>query len=383
MATDSSPDFYSRLNVSRDAKQEVLRKSYRRLARKYHPDVNPGDSVAEKRFKEIREAYDVLSDAKKRKFYDKWGFYSDQAYAQGSRAGPERTAPGGINFDGFDFPGYSGQTGGSGGFETIFDSLLGRRRSWAGQEKRTGEDLEYSMEIGFGEAIKGTSARLNITRLAKCRPCGGSGTTRGASAQVCPTCNGTGQGHQQSQNMRFSIPCPTCRGQGATLSPCSNCRGEGRTSKNSLIDVRIPAGTQENGRLRLQGKGNDGLKGGPPGDLYITAVVGKHPFFERKGYDIHTKVPITPAEAILGAKIEVPTIDGTALLKIPPATNSGKVFRVRERGIKHPNSAKRGHQFVCISIVVPEIPEESTKKLMQRYKELNPENPRENLLEEF
>ena len=381
MATNPSKDYYATLRVARDATPDTIRKAYRRLARKYHPDVNPGDTVSEDRFKEVQEAYDVLSDQEKREFYDRHGFYAEQAF---SGTGGPRGRSGGVGFDGFDFTDF-GRPGGAGqgpDFGSLFEGFFGggqRQRASSGAPQ-PGEDLEYTLDIGFDDAIGGTTVRLNIARLSACTQCSGTGSAQGAPPRDCTACNGKGQVHQAAANMRFTVPCPRCHGQGRLQSLCNPCGGEGRVRETTPIEARIPPGTQENSRLRIPGKGNAGLRGGKSGDLYIVARVGKHPFFDRKGYDIHIKVPITPSEAILGGKIEVPTIDGTAFLRIPPATSSGKTFRVRERGVKNPRGGKRGDQFVRISIVVPEIADESTKDLMRKYAEENPENPREALL---
>ena len=384
MAARHSQNYYAVLGVARDAKADAIRRAYRHLARKLHPDVNPGDSAAEDRFKEVQEAYGVLSDPKKRKFYDRFGFYSDQAFTEGTGARSRGGRPGGFGFDGFDFTDFGSQGGAMPGadFGSLFDTVFGgsRHRRPAATAQAAGEDLEYALDIGFEDAIKGTSVRLNIDRQMACSPCSGSGTSHGAAPRPCSSCGGTGQVHQAAGNMRFSVPCSICGGEGRVRSPCPSCGGDGRVRSADSIEARIPPGTGENSRLRLPGKGNAGLRGGPPGDLYLVAKIGEHPFFERNGFDIKIQVPVTPAEAILGAKIEVPTIDGKAFLRIPPATNSGKTFRVRGRGVVDPRTGRRGDQFVRISIVVPEIPDEATKGLMRQYAERNPENPREGIL---
>ena len=383
MAAGRGKDYYATLGVGRKAPPANIRKAYRHLARKLHPDVNPGDPGAEDRFKDIQEAYAVLSDKKKRAFYDRFGFYSDQAFAEGSGRRHPGGRPGGFGFDGFDFSGFD-TPGTSPGPDLgkLFESLFsgGRRRRPSRPEKQEGEDLEYELKIGFEEAIRGTKVRLRVSRQRPCSPCAGTGLANGAHPARCSACNGTGQSSQAAGNMRFSVPCPVCGGEGRVRTHCPSCTGDGRTTANDTVEVKIPAGTGENSRLRLKGKGNAGLRGGAAGDLYIVAHIAKHPFFERNGFDINIKVPVTPAEAILGGKVEVPTIDGTTLLRIPPATNSGKTFRLRKRGVKDPRSGMRGDQFVRISIVVPEIPDETTKELMRAYARRNPENPREAIL---
>lgn len=380
MAAHPGKDYYAALGVARNAQPDAIRKAYRHLARKLHPDVNPGDSVAEDRFKEVQEAYGVLSDEKKRAFYDRHGFYSEQAYSTGGAPGGR---PGGFGFDGFDFTDFQRQAGGAGpDLRSIFEAMLGgRAQRREASEPVPGEDLEYTLEISFDDAIKGTPVRLNIVRSISCQDCRSSGSAHGAPAQACTDCGGSGQIGRAAGNMRFSVPCQVCGGQGRVRSVCRECGGEGRVRSTNTVETRIPPGTQDNARLRVPGKGNAGLRGGTAGDLYIEAKVGAHPIFDRKGDDIHIQVPVTPAEAILGARIEVPTIDGTAFLRIPPATSSGKTFRVRERGVQNARGGKRGDQFVKIAIVVPEIPDESTKDLMRQYAELNAENPRAALFE--
>ncbi len=372
MAANRGKDYYKTLGVGRDAKPNAIRNAYRHLARKLHPDVNPGDRAAEERFKDVQEAYSVLSDQKKRSVYDRYGFYSDQA-RPGARPG------GGFDFEGFDFSDLGRQASAS--FGDLFQTLAGSHgRRTAPTGPAAGEDLEYAMDITFDEAIHGEKKRLRISRMAACAACAGSGQTRGPSSGRCGTCSGSGQMHQAAGNMRFRLPCSACGGTGRVRTPCGDCSGEGRRSTQVTVAVRIPAGTGDNTRLRLQGKGNDGARGGAAGDLYIVIRAGKHEFFERVGCDIRIQVPITPAEAVLGAKIEVPTINGKAWLRLPPGTSSGKTFRVRERGVRDPRTGIRGDQFVRISIVVPEIPDESTKDLMRVYSERNPENPRAALL---
>ena len=381
MAARRRNDYYATLGVGRTAKPDAIRKAYRHLARKLHPDVNPGDSAAEERFKEVQEAYSVLGDEKKREFYDRHGFYSEQAQSGAPGSGG---SPGGFGFEGFDFSdfGAGGAEGARPDLGSLFESFLGggrRKRGQAAQPSK-GEDLEYALEVGFNDAIRGKSVRLNVQRYSRCEPCAGTGSAKGAPPRRCGQCGGSGHSQASMGNMRFNVPCQACGGGGSTRTPCATCDGEGRVRGSGTVEARIPPGTGENARLRLAGKGNAGRMGGPAGDLYVVARLGTHPFFERKGSDIYIQVPISPAEAVLGGKIEVPTIDGTAFLRIPPATNSGKTFRVRERGVEDPRGGKRGDQFVRISIVVPEVPDETTKDLMRRYTELNPENPRQSIL---
>ncbi len=396
MAASKQQDYYETLGLKRNAGPDEIRKAYRRLARKYHPDVNPGDKAAEDRFKDIQAAYDVLGDEKKRQMFDRYGFYSDQAFAAGGPGGPGDSPggaggfrPGGFDFDGFDFSEFARHAGSGagqqsrGGFSDLLGSLFGRGAAAGRPEAgpKPGEDLEYAIDIGFWEAIHGTTVRLNVARNAPCKRCNGTGHSDTGEPAPCSECGGSGHVSRAVGNMRFDASCPRCRGSGRIRDVCAHCRGDGRTAATEPVEMRIPAGVKQSSRLRAPGKGNSGLRGGPPGDLYIVARVGEHPFFKRVGDDIRIQIPITPAEAVLGAKIEVPTIEGSAFLKIPPATSSGKVFRVRERGVLNPGAKRRGDQFVEVRIVVPEIADEGVKELMRRYAEISPENPREPLFE--
>ena len=383
MAARRSEDYYATLGVASNAKQDEIRKAYRHLARKLHPDLNPGDRSAEDRFKDIQQAYAVLSDKKKRAFYDRFGFYTDQAFAEGSGRRQPGGRPGGFGFDGFDFTDFGAPAGGApGDLGSLFESFFsgGRQRKPDPPGKREGEDLEYELKIGFEDAIRGTKVRMRVNRQRPCDPCRGTGLEHARPPARCSACGGTGKASQAAGNMRFRVPCQSCGGQGRVRNACPPCGGDGRVRSANTVEVKIPPGTGENSRLRLQGKGNAGVRGGRAGDLYIVAHIEDHPFFERNGFDIRIEVPVTPSEAILGGKVEVPTIDGTTLLRIPPATSSGKTFRLRERGVKDPRNGIRGDQFVRISIVVPEIPDEATKDLMRQYAKRNPENPREAIL---
>ena len=387
MATTEQKDYYKVLGVKHGASSDEIRKAYRRLARKYHPDVNPGDQSSEDRFKNVQEAYDILSDQKKRQMYDEFGFYSDAGPYAGAARG---TGPGGFDFSGFDFPDFTsggarGPRGpaskkGGGGFSDLFSQFF--RQGDPGGSRQTvarpGEDLEYTVDIGFWDAIRGTTIRLNILRQENCRQCRGLGNIASGSAQ-CTQCAGSGQVNQTVGAMKFNITCPRCQGRGQLRNTCSACGSSGRVGRNETVEVRIPAGAQPGSRLRVPAKGNAGHLGGASGDLYIVTRVGSHPFFERKADHIHIEVPVTIPEAILGDKIEVPTIDGKALLKIPPGTNSGKTFRLREKGVLNRRSQRRGDQFVEVKIVVPSIADEASKELVREFAKVNQEDPRADL----
>ena len=377
MAT-STQDYYGVMGVSRSASKEELRKAYRKLARKYHPDLNPGDKAAEERFKRVQEAYDVLSEPKKREMYDQVGYYSEHGPPPG--AGPE---PGpGMGFGGFDFSDFAqgapqGEGGGLGGqFRDIFGQFFGRGARGAERpEPEPGTDLEYGLDIDFWQAIKGTQITLNISRQEVCAACKGAGTA-GAGSAACPQCNGTGHVSQMAGAMRFNLACPRCGGSGKLRNACPACSGEGRVARPETVEVRIPPGVETGTRLRVGGKGNAGTQGAPPGDLYITVRVEPHPFFHRDGDHIQISVPVTVTEAGLGAKIEVPTIDGRALLKIPPGTQSGQKFRMRERGVLNARKNKRGDQIVEVVVQPPHVRDERTKEILRELAQLNPDDPR-------
>jgi len=411
MATMTKKDYYEVLGVKKSASADEIRKAFRKLARKYHPDVNPGDKSAEEQFKTLSEANDVLSDPKKRKIYDQVGYYSDNidpaaadAYARGGATGaggfggfPDgfqgggTQQPGGegvhFDFGGFDFSdladaarsGKSGRGGGS-SFRDIFSGMFGGGRSAAPTETgpEPGSDLEYQVNVPFWTAIRGGVMRLNITRQDACANCHGQGYTEAPGK--CPECNGTGQVTQTGGRMKFNVQCPSCQGTGKNISSCAACHGEGTVSRTEPLEVRIKAGTRDGQRIRLAGKGNAGAHGGAAGDLYVIIRIDPHPVFRRDGDDIYLTVPVSATEAALGAKIEVPTIDGRALLKIPPGTQPGQKLRLREKGV--PSATKegvRGDEIVEVTVSVPMPRDERTKELLRELAKLNPEDPREEL----
>lgn len=399
MPTAANKDFYQILGIKRSATAEEIRKAYRRMARKLHPDVNPNDKVAEERFKDVQEAYDVLGDPKKREFYDKVGFFNEQAFQQGA-AGPfGGGAPGGprpggnqpppnFDFGGFDFsdifePGATGAGAGagaggsrrSGSFRDIFSNIFTQQGE--GQAEVSGSDLEYQATIPFWDAIRGTVLRLSVPRQERCSQCNGTGA--GGRSGVCAECNGKGQVSQAVGGMRFNLRCSSCGGTGKAGATCSRCHGQGRVQIQDSLEVRIKAGTREGARLRIPGKGNWGSD--RTGDLYVILHIQPHPLFQREGDDISIKVPVTVTEAALGAKIEVPTIDGTALLKVPPGTQSGQRFRMRERGV--PSAQRdgvRGDQYVEIQVAVPHVQDERSKEILREFAQLNPQDVRGDLL---
>jgi molecular chaperone DnaJ len=379
MATATKQDYYDLLGVNRKASAKDIRTAFRKLARKYHPDLNPGDKSAEEKFKQLQEAYDVLSDSKKRQMYDQYGFYSDNIPPGGPGGGPEHEGEG-VNFDfgGFDFGGGSGAQGGGASFRDLFSQFFRSGRGVSAEpEHEAGGDLEYQIEIDFWDAVRGAVKKMTITRLDACDTCQGTGAV--GSAQTCPTCHGSGTIQQAAGKMKFNVPCTRCGGTGKIRKVCPTCSGEGRLRRTETIEVRIPAGVASGSRVRVPGKGNAGTMGAPAGDLYLRVDVRPHSFFERRGDDLYTKVPVTVTEATLGAKVEVPTIDGRSLVRIPPGTNSGKTLRLKEKGVPSARNGARGDQYVEIQVVVPQPTDERVRNLMKELETVAPEDPRKDL----
>jgi molecular chaperone DnaJ len=378
-------DYYEILGLKRDAKPEEIKKAYRRLARKYHPDVNPGDKAAEERFKAMSEAHDVLSDPKKRSVYDRFGQYSENladAASRGGGASGGRTSPG-FDFTGFDWG--SGSTSGSGAgagssFRDIFADLFGggaaREKEPPRPQPQRGADIEMPLSLTFEEAIRGLTTNITVNRSEQCSRCNGAGDI-GGPVVVCSTCKGTGQVQRAGGRLRFAQDCADCGGTGRRRSPCSLCHGKGVTPKTETVKVRIPAGVETGSRVRIPGKGQGGRLGAQAGDLHIITNVGPHKYFTRKGDNIYVTVPITVPEAALGAKIEVPTVEGKSQLRIPPGTQSGQKFRLRDRGAPSlRNPGAKGHQFVEVQVMLPKVISEETKELLREYSKLNSTNPR-------
>ena len=401
--TTSKKDYYETLGVKKSASAEDIRKAFRKLARRYHPDVNPGDKAAEEKFKALSEANEVLSDPKKRKIYDQVGFYSDnidpataEAYAragggaggfQGGGQGNARGQGVNVDFGGFDFSDMFENAGrggrgaaGSGSFRDIFSGIFGGGRGTAAAEERPepGTDLEYQVNVPFWTAIRGGVMRINISRQDVCSNCHGQGFLE--QPGKCPQCNGTGQVTQTGGRMKFNVQCPRCHGTGKNISTCPTCHGEGTVERTEPLEVRIKPGTRDGQRIRIAGKGNAGAHSGPTGDLFVIIRTGEHPIFRREGDDIYLSVPVTVTEAALGAKIEVPTIDGRALLKIPPGTQPGQKLRLREKGVPSATQdGARGDEIVEITVKIPMPRDERTKELLRELATLNPEDPRAEL----
>lgn len=392
MATEN---YYETLGVNKKASADDIRKAYRRLARKFHPDLNPGDKVAEDRFKKLQEAYNVLNDPKKREIYDQYGFYSENIPPGGAGGGGFHP---GMDFNGFDFGDFFGSAGrggdagrgggfgrtgstAGGGFRDLFEQFF---RGQGGEGRGThptpqpGADLEYALDIDFWQAIRGTQVRLSINRHERCVTCGGSGSASG-SETICPQCHGSGNMEQAAGAMRFRIACTRCGGTGRLRNTCPTCRGEGRVARPETVEVRIPQGARTGSRLRIAGKGNAGTGGAAPGDLYITARVRPHPVFTWEGDDILVKLPVSVSEAGLGARVDVPTIDGKAALRIPPGTQNGQKLRMREKGVLNSKTGKRGDQIVEIDLRAPDTRDEHVRELLRKLGDADPRDLREDL----
>lgn len=367
----ATTDYYQLLGVSRDASEADLKKAYRKLAVKYHPDKNPGDTAAEAKFKEISEAYDVLKDADKRAAYDRYGH---AAFKQGGMGSPG--GMGGMGgHDPFDiFREAFGGGGGGGIFEEFFGGGGGQSRGGASH----GSDLRYDLEITLEEAAKGVEKEIRYRRPVSCNKCNGSGAEPGSKKVTCPSCGGTGQVSSNRGFISFRQVCPSCQGAGQTIEkPCSGCRGEGRVMDGSTVKVRIPAGVSTGSKLRSAGKGEAGQMGGQAGDLYIIIHVKEHELFERHENDLFCEVPIKFTLAALGGSISVPTLFGKGSLKIPSGTQTGTTFRLREQGIPALRGGRKGDLLIRVQVEVPTKLNSDQKAKLEDYAEAcgDPANP--------
>ena len=352
-------DYYDVLGVGKSADATEIKKAYRKLAMKYHPDKNPGDKEAEERFKEINEAYEVLSDETKRRNYDQFGHE-------------------GVNGQGFGGAGgFGGQ--GFGGFDDIFGDIFGDMFGGGfggGRQRRRGPergaDIKQRVNISFEEAAFGKKVQVKINRSEECEECNGSGAKPGTSKKTCPTCNGSGQVQSVQRtpfgNIASTRTCSTCNGEGEVIdSPCTKCHGKGSIRKTKTIEVDIPAGIDEGQMIKLGGQGELGSRGGPRGDLYIEVNVNAHPLFTREGYDVYLEMPITFAQATLGDKIQVPTLDGKVEYEIPEGTQTGTVFRLKGKGIPKLRSNVRGDQYVKATVEIPKKLNDKQKELVRQF----------------
>jgi molecular chaperone DnaJ len=355
-------DYYATLGVERSATTEQIKKAYRKLARKYHPDVNPGNTDAESKFKEISQAHDVLSDPEKRKIYDEFGeeglragFDPQQArqYRQWQQAGGQYGGrPGGFTYHDFgaDRGGFKYS-----GFEDIFSDLFGGagKGKAAAKGPAGGSDVESALEVDFLTAIKGGTTRVTLQRNQPCSQCGGTGRIPMPGNPVCKTCNGTGQTRAAQGPFNFTQPCPDCGGTGRAEEPCRTCRGTGMLGQTETIDVKIPAGVNDGSRIRLAGKGEPGRAGGAAGDLYVVIRVRPHPVFTREGDDLNVEVPVSIGEAMNGAEVTIPTPTGNVQLKIPKGTRSGQRLRLKGKGVPNLKTKVPGDMFVTVRVQVP------------------------------
>lgn len=351
----SKRDYYEVLGVERQADKRDIKKAYRRLAQKLHPDRNPDDEGAAAKFQEVSEAYEILSDDEKRAAYDQFG-----------HAGVDGQA------GGFGGGGFGG--GGQGGFSDIFGDMFGDIFGGGGGHGRNpnapqrGADLRYNLEIDLESAVAGTTVDIRVPRMSECDHCHGDGAEPGSSKKTCPTCNGMGQVRMQQGFFAVQQTCPTCHGRGEIIeTPCTKCHGEGRVRETRNLSVKIPAGVDTGDRIRLSGEGEGGLNGGPAGDLYVQISLKKHAIFERDGSDLYCDVPVSFVDATLGGELEVPTLDGRVKLKIPPETQTGKMFRLRGKGVKPVRGGAPGDLMCKLVLETPVNLDDEQKELLRQF----------------
>jgi molecular chaperone DnaJ len=378
-------DYYAALGVPKDASQADIKKAYRTLARKLHPDKNPGDAKAEARFKEVSEAYDVLSDEKRRREYDEARalFGSGGFHPGGFGPGGFHTGPGGMPFDLGDLlGGAAGRTGGLGDLlGGLFGGGRGQRPGRAGP--RRGQDVETEATLDFVEAVSGVTVPLRMSSPGACQNCNGSGARPGTTPRQCAVCLGTGLVTRNQGAFAFSEPCRECRGTGQVVDdPCPQCRGSGVTTQTRVITVRIPAGVRDGQRIRIAGKGVPGERGGPPGDLYVVVHVRAHPLFGRSGDDLTLTLPLSYAEAALGTTVRVPTLDGAVSLKVPAGTAGGRTFRVRGRGAPRRDGG-HGDLLVTVEIAVPKRLSPRAREALEAFAAAQDDDPRPHITTEL
>ena len=367
-------DYYKALGVSKGASAEEIKKSYRKLARKYHPDANKGDSSSEERFKEISEAYNVLSDQKRRAEYD-------EARSLFGAGGARMPGGAGGQFGTFDLGDIFGSTGSGGRLGDLLGGMFGGRTTQQARPRR-GTDVETEANLSFSDAIDGATVSLRLTDEGPCKVCRGTGAKAGTVPKVCPTCEGTGQSSRDLGSFAFSEPCTTCRGRGLVVDdPCTVCGGSGRAMSSRTIQARIPSGVADGQRIKIKGKGAPGERGGPPGDLYVKVHVTGHPVFGRSGHNLTVTVPVTFAEAALGAEIKVPAHRGMPVtLRIPPGTPNGRTFRVRGKGVRR-GDATLGDLLVTVDVQVPTELTDTARNALEKFREATAgEDPRDELL---
>ncbi len=347
-------DYYEVLGVNRDASDDELKKAYRKLAMKFHPDRNPDNPKAEEHFKEVKEAYETLSDAQKRAAYDQYGH---AAFEAGGMGGGGFGGFGGAGAAGFDF-------------SDIFGDIFGGGRGRSNVHR--GADLRYNLEITLEEAARGTETQIRVPTMAECDTCHGSGAKPGSSPTTCTTCGGHGQVRMQQGFFSIQQTCPRCHGSGKMIaSPCPSCHGAGRVKQHKTLSVKIPAGVDNDDRIRLSGEGEAGVNGGPAGDLYVAIQITPHQVFQREHSDLHCEMPISFTTAALGGEIDIPTLDGSARIKIPPETQSGKIFRLRGKGIKSLRSANYGDLHCHVVVETPVNLTDRQRELLREFEAIN------------
>jgi molecular chaperone DnaJ len=371
-------DLYKILGVSKTATDPEIKKAYRKLARKFHPDVNPGNKTAEERFKEVSDAYAVLSDSKKRAEYDEFG---DSFFRQ---SGSHQRTPQGNPFEGFDFDfatAHAQQEQGPGSFRDFFRDVFTKKETFR-EETYKGEDLHYSLEVSFLDAFRGVIKDLSIQSAVTCSLCNGQGYAKINSPDTCPVCRGTGQIQSNTGPFRISQPCNNCDGTGKMRGArCQDCKGTGIKPGVQNIKVKIPPGVDSGSRIRVAGKGLPGKMGNQPGDLILTVKVSEHPFFKRNGKDVLLDIPISISEAVIGARIQIPTPGGSVKMTIPPACNVDRVFRLPGKGFQDIRGGKIGDVLVKVRILAPPHVHESAKELLREFDRVNPHHPRKGMFD--
>ena len=344
-------DYYKVLDVARNATEDELKKSYRRLAMKFHPDRNPGDKEAEEKFKEAKEAYEVLSDAQKRAAYDQHGHDGIDAMRQGAGAG-----------------GFAGAEAFGDIFGDVFGDIFGGGRRGGRNQSFRGADLRYEVELDLHEAVFGRALEIEIAKLVECETCHGSGAAKGSQPTNCETCAGSGNVRVSQGPFVLQQTCPRCRGTGKVIrNPCDPCLGQGRVRRQKKLSIKIPPGVDSGDRVRLAGEGEAGRNGGPPGDLYVEVSVRDHSIFERDGPHLSCEVPVSFVTAAIGGSVEVPTLDGQVMLKIPAETQSGRVFRLRDKGVKPARGGERGDLFCRVVVETPVNLTSAQRELLNKF----------------
>ena len=355
-------DYYTTLGLGRDATEEDIKKSYRKLAMKHHPDRNPDDKGSEEKFKEAKEAYEILTDAKKRAAYDQFG-----------HAGVDPSAGFGGGRGGMGPEGFGGFAD---AFGDIFGEIFGQQGRSGGSGVYRGADLRYNLEMSLEDAARGTEVKIRIPAMEGCETCHGTGAKPGTQAKTCGTCGGRGEVRVSQGFFSIQQTCPTCHGTGKVIAdPCVTCHGAGRVKKYKTLSVKIPAGVDTDDRIRLTGEGEAGLNGGPSGDLYVVVSLKPHAVFQREGADLHCELPISFAIAALGGELEIPTLDGHATIKIPPETQTGQTYRLRNKGIRPVRGSVQGDLYCHVAIETPVKLTARQRELLREFEQINEEDP--------